>query len=357
MNDPIYKAQSRIGGSNKTASKGSSSAGRKARKKKKRSASSRSSQNAGQPTGPSRGGSAASEYSSRSKASSGRSVPRGDVERRQSSKSRSRVGDADDDVGESSSTPLGTKIASYTVGALHGIDIGLGIALVAYGAMIGSVTSAMAICITYGLILALGAIAGTMGYYSGACNRRRGLQASAIAGFITCLIDIAAFIAILASWTSFIAFLKDNHEALMLTEDSVKTIEGLKILFAVIFILLAGLEVHRGLVMWGMKDTMSAEQGARVSPLTRASSDSSKPTCCTPSWFLSILGLSKRKKTDDFVMFDDNASMESSLLWSKNGAQATSDDYLEFVPEHERGLASFTSNIALPIPQPDRVDY
>ena len=71
-----------------------------------------------------------------------------------------------------------------------------------------------------------------------------------------------------------------------------------------------------------------------------------------------IKGLTaKRKKTDDFVMFDDNASMESSLLWSKNGAQATSDDYLEFVPEHERGLASFTSNVALPVPQPDKYDY
>ena len=89
----------------------------------------------------------------------------------------------------------------------------------------------------------------------------------------------------------------------------------------------------------------------RVAPHSGSTSDS--------KWnkFLSWFGLAKRKKTDDFVVFDDNASMESSLLWSKNGAQPTSDDYLEFVPEHERGLADFTSNVALPTPPEDRVDY
>ena len=237
------------------------------------------------------------------------------------------------------------------MGALHGIDICLGLILVVYGAMVSSVTSIMGACIAYGLILALGAFSGAIGYYSGACNRR-GLRASAIAGFLAALLDIAAFVAVVVSWPAFIEFLNDNHEALMLTKEGVKTIEGLKVFFAIIFILLAGLEVHRGLAMWGMKDNMS-DTGARVSPLTRSSSDSSD-RCCG---ILSFFGLTKRKKTDDFVMFDDNASMESSLLWSKNGAQATSDDYLEFVPEHERGLASFTSNVALPIPQPDRTDY
>lgn len=354
MIDPQYSGKSR--GSSKTASKGSSSsAGRKARKKKKRptSSSSRSSQNAGQPSGPSPESSFATSSdrsrSSRSKRSAAAAVEQGDVDRRTSTRSRSFVGGGG--VGEFSSSSCGVKCASYTVGALHGIDICLGIILIVYGAMVGSVTSIMGACIAYGLILSLGAFSGAIGYYSGACNRR-GLRASAIAGFLAALLDIAAFVAVVVSWPAFIAFLNDNHEALMLTKEGVKTIEGLKIFFAIIFILLAGLEVHRGLAMWGMKDNMS-DTGARVSPLTRSSSDSSE-RCCG---ILSFFGLTKRKKTDDFVMFDDNASMESSLLWSKNGAQATSDDYLEFVPEHERGLANFTSNVALPIPQPDRTDY
>lgn len=356
MIDPQYSGKSR--GSSRTASKGSSSAGRKARKKKKRpaSSSSRSSQNAGQPSGPSPESSFAtserSTRSSRSKrsAAAAAAVEQGDVDRRTSTRTRSFGGGGGG--GESSSSPsCGVKCASYTVGALHGIDICLGLILVVYGAMVSSVTSIMGACIAYGLILALGAFSGAIGYYSGACNRR-GLRASAIAGFLAALLDIAAFVAVVVSWPAFIEFLNDNHEALMLTKEGVKTIEGLKVFFAIIFILLAGLEVHRGLAMWGMKDNMS-DTGARVSPLTRSSSDSSD-RCCG---ILSFFGLTKRKKTDDFVMFDDNASMESSLLWSKNGAQATSDDYLEFVPEHERGLASFTSNVALPIPQPDRTDY
>mmetsp|Transcript_8619 Transcript_8619/g.19372 ORF Transcript_8619/g.19372 Transcript_8619/m.19372 type:complete len:323 (-) Transcript_8619:87-1055(-) len=321
--DPIYsKAQRQMGGSSfKASTKGSA---RKARMKKKRASKT---QNAGQPSGP--GGSISTAERSKS---------RTDVERDEETQ---RVGG-----GESA----GSKVASYTVGALHAVDIGLGLALVVYGGMV-HVSSVTAAAICYGLVLFLGAIAGAIGYYSGACNRR-GLRGSAIAGFLACLLDIGAFIAVIAAWDPFIQFLNDNHEALMLSTDSIETIQGLKILFAVIFIVLAGLEVHRGLAMWDMKDTM-AEEGAtsRVTPLSRSTSDSK------PNWFLSLFGLAKRKKTDDFVMFDDNASMESSLLWSKNGAQPTSDDYLEFVPEHERGLANFHSTIGLPTPPEDRMDY
>lgn len=213
-----------------------------------------------------------------------------------------------------------------------------------------NVVQVTALAISYGLVLFLGAVGGAIGYYSGACNRR-GLWASAIAGIVTCILDIAAFIAIFAGWDSFIQFLNDNDDALMLSEGSVNTINGMKILFAVIFIVLAGFEGHRSMVMWGLKDTMS-EHGARVSPSTGRSSGGSRM-----DWFLSLFGLAKRKKTDDFVVFDDNASLESSLLWSKDGAQPTSEDYLEFVPEHERGLEDFSSKVSMPTPPEDRVDY
>ena len=109
--------------------------------------------------------------------------------------------------------------------------------------------------------------------------------------------------------------------------------------------------LSRAMAMWGLKDSMP-ESKSRVSPLS-ASKDRS--SCC--DGFLSMFGFAKRKKTDDFVMFDDDASMESALLWSKDGAQATSEDYLEFVPEHERGLADFGSKVSLPMPPEDRVDY
>ena len=75
------------------------------------------------------------------------------------------------------------------------------------------------------------------------------------------------------------------------------------------------------------------------------------------NWFSSWFGFATRKKSEDFVMFDDNASMESALLWSRDGSQPTSEDYLEFVPEHERGLVSYTSSVPLPMPPADRTDY
>jgi hypothetical protein len=87
-------------------------------------------------------------------------------------------------------------------------------------------------------------------------------------------------------------------------------------------------------------------------------STSTSSSSAASSWkFLSWCGLTKKKRSDDFVMFDDNASMESALLWSKECGQPSSDDYLEFVPEHERGLASYASNAVMPLPPEDKTDY
>mmetsp|Transcript_4103 Transcript_4103/g.10426 ORF Transcript_4103/g.10426 Transcript_4103/m.10426 type:complete len:320 (-) Transcript_4103:101-1060(-) len=319
MDRATSKAQKKMkGNSSKSKSKGSARKAKKSKKKEKKEKEPKT-QNAGQPSGPS-------------------------VSTSQRSKSRSAVVPEETASISGGGLEAGRKCASYAVGAMHVIDAGLGLALIIYGGMV-HVPSVTATVICYGLVLFLGAVAGTVGYYSEAFNRR-GLWASAMAGFLTCFLDIIAFVVILLSWDSFIKLLNDNHEALMLTEDSVKMIQGLKILFAVIFVVLGGLEVHRGLAMWGLKNTMS-EQG-----VTSRSTGGSK---CDS--LLSMFGLSKKKKTDDFVVFDDSASMESALLWSKNGSQPTSDDYLEFVPEHERQLADFHSNVALPTPPEDQVDY
>lgn len=241
----------------------------------------------------------------------------------------------------------GINIASCTVGLLHAIDVGLGVALVIYGGLV-HVTAVMAVTISYGLVLLLGALAGAIGYFSGACSRRC-LRASATAAFLTSILDIGAFIAILVSWDSFVGFLDENYEHLMLSEDSVKVIQGLKIPLAVIFAVLAGLEVLRGFAMWGMKDNFPG-QVARVTPHSRSTSVSKR------NWFLSSFGLTKRKKTDDFVVFDDNASMESSLLWSQDRAQPASGDFLDFISNHERGLADF-SKVPLQKPPEDNTDY
>ena len=139
----------------------------------------------------------------------------------------------------------GINVPSYTAGFVHTVDIGLGVTSVVYGGLV-HVTTAMAATISYGLVLLLGALAGAIGYFSGCCSRR-GLRVSAIAGFLTSILNIGIIIAILVplSWELFVGFLSENYEHLMLSEDSVKTIQGLKIPLAVIFAVLAIMEALR----------------------------------------------------------------------------------------------------------------
>jgi hypothetical protein len=242
------------------------------------------------------------------------------------------------------------KCTSCTLGAIHLIDAGLGLACIVYGGM-AHVVNVTAVAVTYGLVLFIGAISGAIGYYSDGCNRR-GLTASAVAGLLLCLADIAAFVFVIISWGTFIQFLKDNAEALLLTDASISSIQGLQVLFAVIFIILAGIEGSRFMEMKTLRIRLLAEgHGERVN--LYGSQESSKL-----SWlWCACLCPKKRKKTDDFVVFDDDSSLESSLLWAKNAAQPTSEDYLEFMPEHEKGLANFASSTKLPKPPVDRYDY
>ena len=208
MDVAALKAQRQVGRSSKKSSK--------AKQKKKRYK--RLSQSAGQPTGP------------RNAAGS-------------SSRARRRQIDRIEDASAVENGACTKKCISFTVGALHTIDACLGLACVVYGGM-AHVVNVTAILIIYGLVLIIGAVAGGIGYYSGGCNKR-GLTASSIAGLLICLADIAAFVFVIISWGSFITFLKENAEALLLTDASISTISSLRILFAIIFIVLAVLEVSR----------------------------------------------------------------------------------------------------------------
>lgn len=132
----------------------------------------------------------------------------------------------------------------WSVGMLHVIDFGLGVSCVVYGALVHVVIAVMVVAISYGVLLVLGSFAGAIGYFSGTCNRMC-LLASAMFGFLTFIVDIGAFVAILISWDSLIVFLNTKHELLMLSEGSVETIQSQKVLVAVIFAVLAFLELVR----------------------------------------------------------------------------------------------------------------
>lgn len=313
MDAATYKAQRQVGDTKSSRSK----------RKKKRS--NKSSQSAGQSSGP---GNTASSLE----------------------RSRRRQSDRGDASSRESGAGMKGKCTSCTLGAIHLIDAGLGLACIVYGGM-AHVVNVTAVAVTYGLVLLIGAISGAIGYYSDGCNRR-GLTASAVAGLLLCLADIAAFVFVIISWGTFIQFLKDNAEALLLTDASISSIQGLQVLFAVIFIILAGIEGSRFMEMKTLRIRLLAEgHGERVN--LYGSQESSKL-----SWlWCACLCPKKRKKTDDFVVFDDDSSLESSLLWAKNAAQPTSEDYLEFMPEHEKGLANFASSTKLPKPPVDRYDY
>lgn len=313
MDAATYKAQRKVGDTKSSRSK----------RKKKRS--NKSSQSAGQSSGP---GNTASSLE----------------------RSRRRQSDRGDASSRESGAGMKGKCTSCTLGAIHLIDAGLGLACIVYGGM-AHVVNVTAVAVTYGLVLLIGAVSGAIGYYSDGCNRR-GLTASAVAGLLLCLADIAAFVFVIISWGTFIQFLKDNAEALLLTDASISSIQGLQVLFAVIFIILAGIEGSRFMEMKTLRIRLLAEgHGERVN--LYGSQESSKL-----SWlWCACLCPKKRKKTDDFVVFDDDSSLESSLLWAKNAAQPTSEDYLEFMPEHEKGLANFASSTKLPKPPVDRYDY
>lgn len=254
-------------------------------------------------------------------------------------------------AGGGGSATATNKVASWTAGAMHAVDATLGLALVVYGAMV-HLTEVTAACVCYGLLLFLGAVGGAIGYFSGSCNRR-GLNASVGAGLLTCLLDVVLFIGVLASWDSFVKFLNDNSKELMLNKSSIDTISGLKILFAVIFVVLAVLEAFRSYAIRSIKQAM-ASSSDKVSPLSKSLKRSNSDSKC--NWLFSLFGLKKEKKIDDFVVFDDNTSMERSLMWSGDDA-SMQEDYLEFIPDHERGLTDFAETVPLPAPPKDRTDY
>ena len=253
------------------------------------------------------------------------------------------------------------------------LDVGLGMSVIVYGALVHDVIiTVMAVLISYGILLLLGSITGAVGYFMS--SNRMCCYLSAIIGFLTFLVDIGALIAILISWETLIVFLNTNHDHLMLSEDLVQSIQSQKVLIAVIFAVLAVLELVKSCVVWDITKTntvspappggsthnslgnRSIGSGGSVGSQSHRSSSGSKKSSSN-NWFLSLFGLTKRKKVDDMIMFHDNPSMEAPLLWSTNQRTEPSvDDYLNFIPQHERSIANY-SHVELPLPPVDRTDY
>lgn len=303
-----------------TFSKASS---KKSRKKNKRVANN-STQSAGQPTGALGGASVAS------------------------ARSRGHDRNVESSRGNDDDSDAPGKCLIYSLGTLHAIDAGLGIPCIVYGGIVSHVVEVMAACVSYGLLLSLGAISGVIGYYSKSC-KRLGLVASAAAGFLTAILNIIALVEIFFSWDSFIKFLDDNKEELLLSEGSIKTIGSLQILFAVIFAFLAFFEAYRFFAVKEIRRGMVEADSRQEAPQSSQSQN---------SWFGSMFGFTRKQKSSEgLVTFDDNASLQSALL-TQRGSQHASEHYLAFVPEYEGRLADASQNISLPRPSiADRSDY
>mmetsp|Transcript_31575 Transcript_31575/g.65411 ORF Transcript_31575/g.65411 Transcript_31575/m.65411 type:complete len:317 (+) Transcript_31575:234-1184(+) len=315
--DPLYsKAQRQVSGKSKTSATSSKASSKRSKKKKQ----SPKTQTAGQPSGT-------------SARVASRRAPR------QIDRSVEPSGDGDAGVGK--------KWSLRTMGLLHVVDAGLGLSCIIYGAIV-HVAGVTAACVGYGLVLTLGSLCGGVGYWA-KTGKRRGLQASSIAGLFAAFLDVAGFVFTLVSWDSFIAFVEDNAGDLLLNDSSIGTIESLKIILAAVFFALACIEVFRFFTMRRMRQQIMQQQD------NIPRSGISQPS--KYEGWLSWFGLGNSKRTDDFVMFDDDTSLRSALLWSKNGSQPSSEDYLEFLPDHEISLANYTSGVALPAPPADRTDY
>lgn len=135
------------------------------------------------------------------------------------------------------------SLETIALGTMLALDIAIGTSCVVYGALV-HLTPVMATMISYGSVLILGAFTGALGVYTGSCSQR-GLQVSAMVGFLVTLLDIGALITTLLLWDTFIVFLNENYDHLLLSEYSVMRIQGMKILFVVIFAVLALLEFIR----------------------------------------------------------------------------------------------------------------
>lgn len=135
------------------------------------------------------------------------------------------------------------SLETIALGTMLALDIAIGTSCVVYGALV-HLTPVMATMISYGSVLILGAFTGTLGVYTGSCSQR-GLQASAMVGFLVTLLDIGALITTLLLWDKFIVFLDENYDHLLLSEDSITRIQGMKISLVVIFAVLALLEFIR----------------------------------------------------------------------------------------------------------------
>jgi hypothetical protein len=276
-----------------------------------------------------------------------------------------------------SSTPTHTRGVVWKTMILWSmilLDFGLGMSFIVYGALVHDVIAVMAILLSYGMLLLLGSITGAVGYLTSS-KRTCWYLTSAIIAFLTFLVDIGVFIAILISWETLIVFLNTNHDHLMVSESLVQSIQSQKVLIAVIFAVLAVLELVKGCVVWDSTKTntvspappggsahnslgnRSIGSGGSVGSQSHRSSSGRNKKSSTNNWFLSLFGLTKRKKVDDMIMFHDNPSMEAPLLWSTDPRTEPSvDDYLNFIPQHEHSIANY-SHVELPLPPVDRTDY
>lgn len=244
-----------------------------------------------------------------------------------------------------SGTSEPSKAPAITMNSINALDVGIGIAYIVGATQISGI-GGVAIAISLGVVLLLGSICSIVGYCSRSCSRA-GLVGGILLGAISCLAYVGLFLWALISWNSFVTYF-GYDEGDFIADKNVATI--------VVFAALAIFESIRVI-------TTSITRKQILETDLQFKSGSTRSTASTASdvgsWqgFLNWFGISKKKRSDDFVMFDDNASLESALLWSKDGGQPSSDDYLEFIPGHERGLANYTSNVALPLPPEDKMDY
>lgn len=124
------------------------------------------------------------------------------------------------------------------------LDLILGIAASVYGGLVSGAVIEAATVLAYGWVLILSSVVGLSAFASTCCERC-GFCLSAFFALIIMVAEVGFGVAMMADTDGFIQFLRDNEDALYLTDETIDFVEDNIMLFCIIFWVLAFLEFCR----------------------------------------------------------------------------------------------------------------
>lgn len=142
---------------------------------------------------------------------------------------------------------------------IHIIDIMAGLTLMIYGFLVSaqpnSPPGAITILVLCGFLLTFTSGMGVLGFMTGWC-KRCGLAISAYGGPIIAIVEVVFTICIAATKDSFFNYLRDNREALLMSEQTIRNLEKIIPVLFIIALLCSAVEVIRFSMLRTVRENM-----------------------------------------------------------------------------------------------------